>query len=324
MGSVHLLLAILGGGSAVLGAALALLIGRRALQERAAALAQHRGARFRATLLPWLLAGGTVPESELAEWRGDAGALAEAAHLLALLRGAERARLLALVERLGLVAAPLARLHSPRITVRIAAIRAVAAIELAGVREALLRALRGDRSIEVRLEAALALIRQKVFPPLELVCGWLDDRAGLASPAHRIVLRAIAAARPAEILAAWHAGRHGRARLALTDALGSLSTTAALGALNIAVRDPSPQMRCEALRALRRTAHPQAATAIVAALKDSEWIVRVQAAAAAGALGLREAAPALEFLRSDSHWWVRYRADEALAALALEPEAAAA
>ena len=322
MSGVGLILTILGGGSAVLLAALAVLIARRGLQERAATQAEARGEAFRAALLPHLLDPSGEPDRALAAWSHDPCALGVSTHLLALLRGNERGRVLALIERLELVHAPLARLrHSPRRSVRLAAIREVAAIELGLVRDTLTEAMRRDRALEVRLEAALALIRQGVTPPLEQTCAWLEDGAGLASPAHRIVLRAIAAARPAEMLAAWHGGRAGPARLALADALGSVSTRAALAALTAALRDPEPQMRCEALRALRRVAHPLAAGAIVAALDDEEWIVRVQAASAAGALGLQTAVPRLAALRSDSHWWVRYRADEALAVLALKEAA---
>jgi len=321
MSHVHILVALLGGGSALLLAALALLIVRRGWQERALARDAGRARAFCDALLPHLLRPGGTDEA-LEPWRGDAGALAACTHFLALVRGDEREPLLATIDKLDLTAPVVARLGSPRASVRIAAIRALAAVELPVVRAALLHVLRHDRALEVRLDAALALVHQGVLPPLGRACAALEDHHGLSSPAHRIVLRAIAAARPAEALAAWHAGRHGPARLALTDALGSLGTGAAVSALRSALGDADPAMRCEALRALRRLQHPRAAPAIVAALGDPEWIVRVQAAAAAGALGLAEAAPRLRALLADTHWWVRYRAEEALARLELARAAA--
>jgi hypothetical protein len=173
--------------------------------------------------------------------------------------------------------------------------------------------MRADTDPAVRLEAGLALVRLGALPTVAEAIVALDG--AYRAPAHRIIFRALAAHRPAEMVAAWTTFGAGPARLAIADALGDVFDPGAFAALQSAIRDPDPQMRCEGLRSARKLGHPSMAPAVLAALGDPEWIVRVQAAAAAGTMRLALARPRLMELLNDAQWWVRYRANEALVAI---------
>lgn len=311
------LLAVLSLAASTLAFALLGLIARRVLQERKALSEASRAKAFRADLLANLQ---DADSPVLKPWRGDPVALDVIIHLLQLVRGNERVSMLAIGERLELLSAALARLASKRPVHRIAAIRRLGNFPVASVQSALNDRLASDSCMEVRLEAGLALARLLALPEPGEVVAALDD-GSFASPAHRLVLRATAREHADAFPLLWAAQRDAPARFAIVDALGELVTDAGLTALLDAVVAPEPQLRCEALRALRRLGHPGAATAVLASLDDPEWIVRVQAASAAGALRIAAARPRLEALSQDAHWWVRHRAGEALARL---PKALAA
>jgi HEAT repeat protein len=182
------------------------------------------------------------------------------------------------------------------------------------VEDALQVRLRTDPDSTVRLEAGLALVRLGTLPSVVDVIETLDEGA-YGAPAHRIIFRALASYRPAEMVDAWRTHGDGPARLAIADALGDVFDPGAFAALREAIVDPDPQMRCEGLRSARKLGHPSMAPAVLAALNDPEWIVRVQAASGAGGMKLEQARPRLEAMLQDAQWWVRYRAGEALAAM---------
>lgn len=311
MAIAQLLFVLTGGGSALLLVALIGLVIRRGWQESRSRLDAARGSAFRAALLP-LMGQSDPPLAALDRWRGDPVALEVSEHLLQLMRGAERDKLLNIAERLDLLQPELASLRSARPLRRIAAARKLGSFPSERVCDALHACFASDPDAAVRLEAGLALVRLQSLPPVGETLAALDDGA-FATPAHRIVLRALAAQRPDEMIAAFAQFREGAARFAVVDALGDIFDPRAFAALREAVADPDPQLRCEALRAMRRIGHPSVAGAIVAALGDPEWIVRVQAAATAGAMRLEAARARLRALTADPHWWVRYRAGEALA-----------
>jgi len=309
------LLLVMGGAAGVLLGAFAVLVVRRGWQESRSAAKASRGAVFRTVLLPLIArADDDAALSALHEWRRDPVALEVAGHLLQLMRGGERDKLMALVERLELLEPELARIRSRRAVRRIAAIRNLGNFPSILVGDALARCFGNDAEPAVRLEAGLALVRLQRLPTVAECLAALDD-GSFATPAHRIVLRALAAQRPREMIDAWRACRGRAARLAVTDALGDVFDPAAFQALREALCDPDPQMRCEALRSMRRIGHPSLGAAVLAALGDKEWIVRVQAATTAGAMRLEGARKSLRKLRNDRHWWVRYRAEQALGML---------
>jgi HEAT repeat protein len=312
----HLLLAITGGGSILLLAALAAVVARRSLHEKRARLEAQRAAAFRRAVLPLIGRPDVDAAAALEVWRGDPGALEVAKHMLQLLRGAERERLLDLVQALDLLDLDreLQRLGSSSPARRIATVRKLGSFPEPRVEDALQLRLRTDPNTVVRLEAGLALVRLGALPSVVETIEALDAGA-YGAPAHRIIFRALASYRPAEMVAAWRTHGDGPARLAIADALGGVFEPGAIAALREAILDPDPQMRCEGLRSARKLGHPSVAPAVLAALNDPEWIVRVQAASSAGGMKLEQARPRLEEMLHDAQWWVRYRAGEALAAM---------
>ena len=326
MAVAQLLFVIAATGSLLLLAALAGVVLRRGLQELHADRSVRRATEFRKAVLPLIGRRDVDAVTALAEWRGDPVALDVAGHLLQLLRGAERERLLDLVRELDLLGMKreLIHLRAKSSARRIATIRKLGGFPLAEVLAALNQRFHTDPAFAVRLEAGLALVRLGTLPSVEEALAALDD-GGFRSPAHRIIFRALAAHHPTEIVAAWTRHETGAARFALTDALGDVFDSQAVAALRAAILDPDPQMRCEGLRSARRLGHPALAPPVLAALADPEWIVRVQAASTAGVMRLEAARPWLTTLLFDPQWWVRYRAGEALTALQRsQPQAVAA
>lgn len=312
----QLLFAITGGGSLLLLAALTAVVIRRGAAEERARLQTLRAAAFRQAVLPVIGRPDIDAVAALQQWRRDPAALEVAGHLLQLLRGAERERLLHLVEALDLLdlGGELKRLASPSPARRIAIIRKLGSFPLARVEEALDQSFRSDPVPAARLEAGLALVRLGTLPSVADAIAALDDGA-FRAPAHRIIFRALALHHPSEMVAAWTTHGAGPARFAIADALGDVFDPGAFAALGTAILDADPQMRCEALRSARKHGHPSMAPAVLAALEDPEWIVRVQAASTAGVMRLEQARPRLEALLTDAQWWVRYRAGEALTAI---------
>ncbi|MEG3085457.1 HEAT repeat domain-containing protein [Sphingomonas sp. PB2P12] len=312
----QLLLAITGGGSILLFVALTAVVARRSVHEKRVRFETQRAAAFRKAVLPLIGRRDVDAVAALEAWRGDPGALEVAKHLLQLLRGGERERLLDLVQTLDLldIDRELQRLNSSSPARRIATVRKLGSFPAPRVEDALQTRLRTDPHSTIRLEAGLALVRLGTLPPVADAIEALDKGA-YGAPAHRIIFRALASYRPAEMVAAWRTHGHGPARLAIADALGDVFAPGAFAALREAILDPDPQMRCEGLRSARKLGHPSMASAVLAALNDPEWTVRVQAASSAGGMKLEQARPQLEAMLQDAQWWVRYRAGEALAAM---------
>ncbi|UZK69771.1 HEAT repeat domain-containing protein [Sphingomonas sp. S1-29] len=316
MSLAFILSGIAAAGSLLLLAALIGVVIRRTAQEKRARLDAVRGSAFRKAVLPLLHRVDDGAVASLEAWRGDPVALEVAGHLLQILRGAERERLLDLVDALDLLQLDrqLRRLKSSGPARRIAIVRMLGSFPVPRVEQALAACLHADPAPPVRLEAGLALVRLGTLRSVDDAIVALDDGAYRA-PAHRIIFRALAAQHPGEMIAAW--GKHGSgpARFAIADALGEVFEPDGFAALRSAIQDADPQMRCEGLRSARRLGHPSMAPEVLAALGDPEWIVRVQAASTAGTMRLEQARPLLEALLTDEQWWVRYRASQALTAL---------
>ncbi len=181
-------------------------------------------------------------------------------------------------------------------------------------RAALEHALR-DRDQDVRLAAALSLVKLRAAPALPVLVRMLGQ-IGQRSERIRQILDAMLVENRDDVL---HFVRD--AGLTSFVRAKAIETIAGSGDMNLLpvlmelATDPHGDVRTAAIRGLGRLGHRGAADVIAHAFQDKDWYVRVAAVEAAGRIGLYELAPALTVLAEDNVWWVRFRAGEALAAL---------
>jgi HEAT repeat protein len=234
--------------------------------------------------------------------------------LLDLVRGSTALRIVETLARGGATATLERWLGSANPERRAAAAEMLVYFASPGEREILRMAL-DDPEHDVRLAAAVSLIRLGAAPPLPDLMALLG---GERKPSARLgqVLEAIFAVRPAEVLALAQSERLGSfARAKAIETLAASGLFSMLPALQDLVGSADPDIRTAAIRGLGRLAHPSSGAIITKAFQDEAWFVRAAAAEAIGKIGLYEFAPALTDLAQDKVWWVRFRAGEALAAL---------
>ena len=235
--------------------------------------------------------------------------------LNAVVRGADRERVLIEVRKLGLPklltrqmlrGAPAERLSSLEALAALAGAEATTALRTAWrtgappVREAALNAL---------VEAGAPISIGEVLDGL--IAGELPATRTLTEVVRRTTMndtRAAAAALQRRDLTEL-------ARALLLDSLGSSGDYQVIPNLIAGALDNSPEIRTAAVRGLGRLMHPAGQAAIGDALLDPSWHVRSAAAEAAGAAGLVALSDRLSALLADPDWWVRFRAGEALARL---------
>lgn len=298
--------------------ALAWMIGlilARAVHERRA----ERRAASRTTVmgaLVGILQGREGAAEALNPFKGRARLMAEALlELNAVVRGADRERVLVEVRRLGLPALLAARMLRGAPAGRLSSLEALAVLGGPEAATALRAAWRtGAPSIR---EAALSALVEAEAPIS--IGAVLDAIVAGELPATRTlteVARRITRSDPQAAVAAL--GRHDLTELAralLLDSLGASGDYEVIPSLVAAARDESPDVRTAAIRGLGRLMHPAAKPTISHALFDPSWHVRSAAAEAAGTAGLTTLTDRLCALLADPEWWVRFRAGEALARL---------
>ena len=237
--------------------------------------------------------------------------------LIELVRGEERAQLVATATRLGITDALRRQLEVGPPRARVIAAEVLGHFPDDHCTAALEEALE-DRDRSVRLAAALALASSDRAPPAQL----LIERLRLGTDEHSMLivtlLGEIARERPGEIRALIEQdGVPAPVRAAAIEALGSTGDYLLVGvitALALAAEDNTPELP-RYLRALGAFQHPAALPAITRGLASSTWWVRAAAAEAAGRVGLFETAECLRCMLDDGDWWVRFRAGEALVRL---------
>ena len=297
----------------VLTAAFAMLVVRRWILERRAPL---RAARQQAITRNYLQrVGGLLEDPPAARWavRQRLGAVG---HLLLLLRGGDRDRLIQLAELDGLFDAALRQTSAMRAARRIDATRILQQLggeaAVAKLREMLSR----DPHRIVRLNAAFSLASFGRLPPPRETMRLLDMPGRAPTPLDIAILRALAPEYSDHlVLMLGETMPHSR-RAAIIDALGWSKTRSVLPTLRRAAGFDDVEVRCAALRAAARLGQSSAAPWIVRALDDSAGSVRIQAVNSCSALGLHQAIPALQALTCDANIWVRLRAEQALLKLA--------
>ena len=193
-----------------------------------------------------------------------------------------------------------------------------------------------DHHVQVRLEAARSLARQKA---ISSVAG-LVARLSVVDPTHSLAVREIfrSLGKPAVagLIAVLESDVPDSTKIVAADALGHIGDSRAVKSLlkvfdaGESASDPSRGSRNRGFSANPQTTHRNVALqiaimhalgklydkdsvkALTIALDDPLWELRACAAECLGSMGVREAAPKLEYLLSDNHWWVRYYAASAL------------
>lgn len=172
-----------------------------------------------------------------------------------------------------------------------------------------------DRDQDVRLAAALSLVKLRAAPALPVLVRMLGQ-IGQRSERIRQILDAMLAENGDDVLQfVRDTGLSGFVRAKAIETIAGSGDLNLLPVLMELATDTNGDVRTAAIRGLGRLGHRAAADAIAHAFQDKDWYVRVAAVEAAGRIGLYELAPALTVLAEDSVWWVRFRAGEALAAL---------
>lgn len=300
-------------GTLAMALLLPLLVMRRDRKERSRAANEVNSRSLTREIMAAL--PGTEPPGDAYRNASSEQRLAAVSHLSRLVRGEDRVRLTAFVDRHDVVEQVLARTRRRRTARRVDAVRALGGVGGAQAIAALQTMLRHDRSLPVRLEAAAMLARLEVLPPANALLDALSLEYVPITPLHHALFRALAPLRAEELLTLARRGLPPPLRALIVDALGWTDDYSTLGAIEEASRSPEPEVRLAALAAGTRLNHPAAAKWIVPLLADPEQGVRAQAARACATMGLRSALPAVERMRQDPSRWVRLRANEAVAAL---------
>ena len=236
--------------------------------------------------------------------------------LLAMVRGAERDRLISALRAIRMDERWRRRLFEGGIAGRMVAAEALSTFPGEETVAALRENLDKARSGNLRVALMRSLIDLDAAPPLAQVLQDINRSRGSESLLYLPLLARLVHGDPRGALHAFgDPATPPRARIILAEALGSSGDFGALEPLCIAARAPDIELRIAAVRGIGAMGHPAAEASILAALQDPVWMVRSAACEAAGRIGLRSAVPLLITQLSDSVWWVRFRAGEALSAL---------
>lgn len=243
-------------------------------------------------------------------------------HLMQLMRGEERVRLLELADASDVTRPALAHLTHRRAARRVDAMRSLEQFPTPNVVKALHRTMGEDKDMVVRLEAAAVLARIDHLPPPANVVTMLGLGTQLPNRLHEALFRTSAARHCDQLIVMAADLNLGPIRPLLVEALGWSSDYNCLATLAIHARDVDPEIRAASMRAARHLGHPGAAKFVLPLLLDPVDHVRVQAVRTCSKLELRDAVPLLLSLAQNASWWVRMRATEALLRLRPPPSSA--
>jgi HEAT repeats len=228
------------------------------------------------------------------------------------LRGDTAEAISQLYLQLGFSQKDLARLRSPR-----ASIRANAAADMGVIHSAestlALQAALDDPDMRVRQAAVWALGQIGTPPTVQGLVRLLGDRN--LAVAHRA--QEVLADRGREIAetivgyAETTASRAGR--LAAIELIGWLRLTTAADLLLRLAGDLDPEIRVKSVKAAAAIGDPRFLEAFHLRLEDASWPVRCQAAKGLSLFGSPESVPRLSKALRDRQWWVRLYAATALA-----------
>jgi hypothetical protein len=175
-----------------------------------------------------------------------------------------------------------------------------------------LQTLMDDKRVEVRIEAARAIVKLGAV----ISVGHLIERlaVGERSPSAAItdLVRLLGAEAVPELVAITQGSRSDIVKILALDALGYLGDLRTVDALTHFDSNSSPEIRLAIMKTLSRLQDPRGVSIVEKGLTDSDPAVRAQAAFCAGQMGMLEFGDRLRNLLSDGVWSVRYCAAEAL------------
>jgi HEAT repeat protein len=300
-------------GTLAMAALLLVLVMRRDRKERSRAAAETNSRSLTREILA-SLPTEEVP-GEAYRQASPEQRLAAVSHLNRLVRGEDRLRLTAFVDRNDLIDRVLAKARRRRTARRVDAVRTLGGVGGAQAIAALDGMLRNDKALPVRLEAAAMLARLEALPPVTVLLDALSLEQVPITPLHHALFRALAPHRAEELLALTRRNFPPPLQALIVDALGWTEDYSTLAALGEAASAPGPEVRLAAMAAAARLNHPAAAKWVLPLLEDPDPEVRAQAVRTCAAMGLRSALPVIDRLRHDPSRWVRLRASEAVPAL---------
>ena len=271
--------------AAALGWMIGLIAARLRRQRRDDARARDR-ARVRAACLA-IIGGAPEAAAQLGSVKHRARLLAEALlEFGALVRGAERDRLIesyivfAVDERLR------ARIFKGSRTGRLAAIDALAWFSSEATVKALRRVLAQTRDAELKAAAIRALVELDAPPEIGPLLRDLDRDQTADSLVYLPVFRRLIAGEPdAALIAFRDPDATPTARALLADGLAAAGDYRVLPQLVSAAGDSDPGVRTAVVRALGVLAHPAAIEPLRASLTDDDWEVRAAACEALSRIG---------------------------------------
>ncbi len=289
------------------------LILRRVTRERG----DTRRAMSRQALIVALLTPNAVEidrRAPLAALDGETAA-ETLLEVLALVRGADRERIVETARDKGAPSILRKQLAKGQVRARILAAEALAFFPEAETRRALGIA---QHDLDPRVQVAALKSMVALGGPLSIE----DLLARIGAEGKRrqsalvgVLRMAVASRSTAAIGALSLPGLATPVRIALIDSLAAAHASGGVDIIAALTNDENIEIRAAAIQALGVLAHPSGAPIIARALGDQDWRIRLKAAEAAGRLGLFEFSEPLCALLSDEIWWVRFRASEALAAL---------
>ena len=290
------------------------LILRRMAHEFGADRRRTRRERVEVSVLAYL--HGQKPAEVLwreadgrAELIGDIGA-----ELYDLVQGELRARLVQMLESVGVAERALRQLMRGSRLTRFAAASRLRRFHHPVVAEALRDAL-DDPDANVRRVAAASLVEIGAAPPAAELVAKLRIGTAERSTVLRRIFRGLVPAQTDALAALLDGETSTAAKIFILDALAASGDYALLPKITAMTEHPETDVRAEAFRALAAFAHPDCLAWVRRGLHDPAWEVATQAAICAGRAALLDAIPDLVELLAHPMWWTRHRAAEALLAM---------
>lgn len=240
---------------------------------------------------------------------GDVGA-----ELYDLVQGELRARLVLMLESVGVAERALRALRRGGRLTRFAAASRLRRFRHPVVAEALRHAL-DDPDANVRRVAAASLVEIDAAPPAAELVAKLRIGTAERSSVLRRVFRGLVPAQTSALAALLDGETSAAAKVFILDALAASGDYALLPKIIAMTEHPATDVRAEAFRTLAALAHPDCLAAVRRGLRDPAWEVVTQAAICAGRAALLEVIPVLVELLAHPMWWTRHRAAEALLAM---------